>query len=110
MVSGPPGLGQGTIGGYNGFEDVGDARTCFSRMVRGLARIKEIAEHVESDQLGVEKCVKEFAEVSVEMIKAVGAVFEQEPLRFIDMVTAAGGTGAGEGGFSSMPRGSWSTG
>ncbi len=70
----PPRLREG----QGGFRDVGEARLSFMCMVKGLTRIKEISEHVEHDQLNIEKHVKELADVTPEMFKAGGAMAEQE--------------------------------
>ena len=88
-TGGPPGLG--------GFGDVGEARLNFNRMVRGMARLKEISENVFSDQLNIEKCVKELTDVTREMFMASGSMFEQEHLRFINLFAATGGGGHGGG-------------
>ena len=93
----PPGLAGAALG------EVGEARTNFNRMVKGMTRLKEISENVAGDQLQVEKYVKELSDVRTEMFRATGCMFEQEHLRFINMITAAGSGGAG-GGSSKYPR------
>ncbi len=45
------------------FGDVGEARLNFSRMVRGMARLREISENVLGDQLNTERHVKELTDV-----------------------------------------------
>ena len=88
-MSGPPSL--------VGFGEVGEARNNFNRMVRGMSRLKEISEHVEKDQLNLEKYVKELTDVCREMFMSTGAMFEQEHLRFINYFAATGGSGHGGG-------------
>ncbi len=85
----PPGLG--------GFGEVGEARLKFNRMVKGMARLKEISENVVADQLNIEKHVKELTDVVREMFMASGSMFEQEHLRFINLFAATGGGGHGGG-------------
>ena len=96
-TGGPPGLG--------GFGDVGEARLNFNRMVKGMTRLKEISENVETDQLIIEKYVKELMNVCKEMFMASGSMFEQEHLRFINMFAATGGGGYGGGGGHKFPKG-----
>jgi hypothetical protein len=49
--------------------------------------------------------VKELSEVSMEMLKVVGTVLEQEPLRFINMITAVGSSGGALGGQGRYAKG-----
>ena len=88
-VGGPPGLG--------GFGDVGEARLNFNRMVKGMTRLKEISENVETDQLNIEKYVKELTNVCKEMFMAAGSMFEQEHLRVFSLLEMTGGGGHGGG-------------
>ncbi len=102
VYSAPPALG--------GFRYVGEARRKnFNNMVAGMGRLRDISEHVESDQLNVERNVKEVSDVNMEIFRASGAMFKQEHLRFINMVTATGSGGANGGGFK-YTKGSWSDG
>ena len=96
----PPGLG--------GFGEVGEARVNFHKMVKGMSRLKEISENATGDQLNVEKYVKELSDVRTEMFRATGCMFEQEHLRFINMITAVGSGGTG-GAVPSTPGASWRT-
>ena len=88
-MSSPPGL--------DGFGDVGEARLNFNRMSQGMHRLKEIAENVESDQLNIEKYVKELTTVVREMFLSTGSMFQQENVRFLSMIAATGGGGYGGG-------------
>ena len=87
---------------------MGEARANFNRMVKGMTRLKEISENVAGDQLNVEKYIKELSDVCTEMFRATGCMFEQEHLRFINMITAVGSGGTGGGG-SKYPRSIWRT-
>ncbi len=69
-----------------------------------MSCVKEIAEYVEGYPLRVKKCVQELTNVCMEMLRAAGAMFEQEHLRFISMIIAAGWSGAGRGSFR-YPKG-----
>ena len=69
----------------------------FNRMVKGMARLKEIAENVETDQLNIEKYVKELTNVCQEMFMSVGSMFQQEHLRFFSLLAVTGGGGHGGG-------------
>ena len=84
-MSSPPGL--------DGFGDVGEARLNFNRMSQGMHRLKEIAENVESDQLDIEKYVKELTTVVREMFLSTGSMFQQENVRVFSMIAATGGGG-----------------
>ena len=88
-TGGPPGL--------EGFGEVGEARMNFNRMVKGMARLREIAENVETDQLNIEKYVKELTNVCQEMFMSVGSMFQQEHLRFFSLLAVTGGGGHGGG-------------
>ncbi len=94
----PPGLAGASLG------EVGEARTNFNRMVKCMTRLKEISENVAGDRSNLKKYVKELSDVCTDMFRTTGSVFEQECLRFINMVTAVGSGGAG-GGSSKYPRG-----
>ena len=98
-TGGPPGLG--------GFGDVGEARLNFNRMAKGMMRLKQISENVQTDQLNIEKYVKELTNVVREMFLSTGSMFQQEHLRFINYFAATGGVGYGGGGNSRKPL--WST-
>ncbi len=80
---------------------MGEARANFNRMIKGMTRLKEISENVAGGQLKVEKYVKELSDVCTKMFRATGCMFEQEHIRFINMVAAAGNgeTGGGARGF-----------
>ncbi len=67
-------------------------------MVVGMERSTEIKDHVESNVMNAEKYIKELAAGCKDMFRATGTIFEQEHVRFISMVTAVGGPGAGGGG------------
>jgi hypothetical protein len=83
----PPGLG--------GFGAVGDAPQCYAELIKVISRVEEIAVHVETDSVNVEKYVKEVALMAGKLGRVVGRMFEEEHLRFISMYTAAGSsTGA----------------
>ena len=88
-VGGPPGL--------DGFGDVGEARMNFNRMVKGMSRLREISENVETDQLNIEKYVKELTNVCQEMFMSTGSMFQQEHLRFFGLLAVTGGGGHGGG-------------
>ncbi len=92
----PPWLG--------GFGEVGEAKLNFHKMVKGMSRMKEMSDNVARDQLNVAKYVKELSDVCMEMVRATGAMFEQEHLRFINMFAAIGGCGQGGGGHR-FPKG-----
>jgi len=62
-----------------------------------MHRLKEIAENVESDQLNIEKYVKELTTVVREMFLSTGSMFQQESVRFSSMIAATGGGGYGGG-------------
>ncbi len=79
-----------------GFGDVGEARLNFNRMAKDMMRLMEISENVETDQLNIEKYVKELANVVREMFLSTGSMLEQEHSRFISMFAA---TGVGDEGF-----------
>jgi hypothetical protein len=64
----PPGLGRG------GFVEMREARNCFYRMVSEKERLSQIAKHVESDVLNMEKYVKKMAGVCKELFRATGAM------------------------------------
>jgi hypothetical protein len=83
----------------------------FNRMSQGMHRLKEIAENVESDQLNIEKYVKELTTVVREMFLSTGSMFQQENVRVFSMIaaTGGGGYGGGHGGGASTRRPSWST-
>ena len=57
----------------DGFGDVGEARMNFNRMVKGMSRLREISENVETDQLNIVKYVKELTNVCQEMFMSVGS-------------------------------------
>ncbi len=66
-----------------------------------MHRLKQIESHVEADGINVEKYTKEMANVCWDMFRAVGAMFEQEHLRTINLLssynTGATGGKAGKG-------------
>ena len=68
---------EGLFNERRGFGDVGDSALCYDRVVKGMKRLKDIEENVESDTLNLEKYVKEMAKVSHEIIGACGRLFEQ---------------------------------
>ena len=80
----PPGLGA------RGFGDVGQTCLNFNKMVAGMNSLKEISDRVDGDHLNVDTYVKELTDLKTEMFRAVGAMFEQEHVRFVSMITAAG--------------------
>ncbi len=82
------------LGDQGGFGGVGEAGVCLQTMARLMRRLGEIRDHVKADGINVEKYVKELTVVTIDLVKACGMMFEQEPLRFIAMITAAGGTGS----------------
>ena len=47
----------------DGFGDVGEARMNFNRMAEGMSRLRKISENVDTDQLNIEKYVKELTNV-----------------------------------------------
>ena len=69
----------------------------FDKMVRGMAKLKEISENLLGNQLNTERYVKELTDVVREMFLASGSMFQQEHLRFINMFAAAGSGGKGGG-------------
>ncbi len=89
--------------------DVGEARFNFNRMVKGMARLKDISEHVLGDQLNIERYVKELTDFCREMFRASGSMFEQEHLRFINLFAATGGGGSEAEAATNSRRPSWST-
>ena len=93
-TGGPPGL--------EGFGEVGEARINFNRMSKGMARLQEISENVEADQLNVELYVKELTNVVKEMFLSTGSMFQQELLRFFGLLAATGG--GGHGGRTRFPK------
>ena len=86
----PPGLG----GGAGGFGDVGQAAVNYQEMVWGVKRFSDIETHEEADAINVEKYVKELSKVCWDMFRATGTMFEQEHLRFINVLAAIGGNGS----------------
>jgi hypothetical protein len=67
-------------------------------MVQGMTRLMEISDNVAGDQLNVEKYVKELSDVGAEMFRETGCLFDQEHLRFINVIAAVGSGGTGGGG------------
>ncbi len=90
----PPGLGGG-VG--RGFGDVGQAPVNYQEMVKGMKRFKDIENNVETGSFKMEKYVKELPKVCWDILRATGAMFEQEHLNFINMF-AATGSGGSRGG------------
>ena len=68
----------------------------FGKMVRGMARLKDISENVLGDQLNTERYVKELTDVVREMFMASGPMFQQEHLRFITALQARDASRAAE--------------
>ena len=64
-------------------------------MAFALGRLSEIRDNVETDMLMTEKYVKELATMLIKITKAIGRMFEQEPLRFMAMHAASGGSKTG---------------
>ncbi len=62
-----------------------------------MKRFKDNENNVETDSSNMEKYVKELSEVCWDMVRATGAMFEQEHLSFMNMFTAAGSGGNGGG-------------
>ncbi len=77
-----------------GFGDVREARICFNGIAVAVERLKQIEESVEHDAVKTDKYVKEFAMLCRNMFRAAGALFEQEHLIFVIMVSAVGSSGA----------------
>ncbi len=69
----PPGLGRGT----SGFGEVGQAAFNYQEMVKGMKRLKDIENNVETDSINMEKYVKELPKVCCDMFRATGTIFEQ---------------------------------
>ncbi len=63
-----------------------------------MERLTQIEKNAENDQLNIEKYVKELTSVSREMFNATGAMFEQERLRLISIITASRSGGPNGGG------------
>ena len=87
-MSNPPGLG-----GFG--SDVGESQECYQNLAFALGRLSEIRDNVESDMLLTETYVKELASMVIKITKAIGRMFEQEPLRFMAMHAASGGSKTG---------------
>ncbi len=83
---------------------MGEARSNFNTMVKGMTSLKERSENVAGDQLNVEQYVKELSDVCTEMFRSTACMFEQEHLRFIKITAAAGKSGTGGGCGSVTPR------
>ncbi len=62
-------------------------------------------DNVEADSINVEKYFKELAISMIDMTKARGRMFEQEPLRMINMVSAINTSGLGGGGWAGFTKG-----
>ncbi len=93
----PPGLGAA------GFGDVGQARVFCEAMVQGMMRLRDIDTNVEQDTVNSEKYINELLNVCWEMFWVLGAMFEQEHLRFVNMFVAArDGSGAGRSKFEKV--------
>ncbi len=58
-----------------------------------MSRLKEIEENAEHDTINSEMYIKELSKVCWDMFRARGAMFDEEHLRFINMITAAGSNG-----------------
>ncbi len=56
-------------------------------MVKGVSRLRERSENATGDELNAEKHVKELTDVCAEMLRAPGAFFERDHLRFINAPT-----------------------
>ena len=79
MAGAPPGLGVSFV--ECPFGDVGQAQECYSKMVSGLMRMKQIEGAVVSDSMNAEKYIMELAKTTHSVFMAVGAMFQQENLR-----------------------------
>ncbi len=77
------------LGGFGG--DVGESQECYEKLAFALRRLSEIIDNVESDSLNTEGYVKELESMVIKVTKSIGRMFEQEPLRFMAMHTAASG-------------------
>ncbi len=62
-------------------------------MVELISRFKDIEGHIERDIRKADKYIQELPKESQEMSKAMGRMFEQDHLRFIAMISAAGKSG-----------------
>ncbi len=68
-------------------------------MSAGMERLTQIEENVENDQLNIEMYEKQLTSVCREMFQAAGAMFDQEHLHFISMITVSRSGGSNEGGY-----------
>ncbi len=59
---------------------MGASRANFNKMVKGMAKLKEISGNVARDQLNVERYVKELSDACTKMFRAPGCMFEPEHL------------------------------
>ena len=78
--------GAGVPPGLGGFGEVGEAKFNFHKMVKGTSGMKKISESIAVDPLNVEKYAKGLSDACMEMFGATGTMFEQEHLRFINML------------------------
>ncbi len=67
----------------------------YQEMFKGMKRLKDNENNVETDSINIGKYVKELSKVCWGMFRVTGAMFEQENLRFINMFAAAGSGGNG---------------
>ena len=90
-MAGPPGV--------DGFGDVGQARMNFNRMSQGMVKLQVIADTVDTEvNINTEQFVKELAEVVREMFMSTGSMFQQEYMRFQNLLAGTGGGGHGGSG------------
>ncbi len=85
---------------------MGLSGACYHELAVFIQRLEEVAHHLESDGLNIEKYVTWISAMSGELGGVVGRVAEQEHLRYMAVLTAAGGMGGPGGqGNQSLTRG-----
>ena len=79
MAGGLPRLGVSFV--ECPFGDVGQAQECYTKMVNGLTKIKEIEGAVLADSMNTDKYIMELAKCTHNVFMAVGTMFQQETLK-----------------------------
>ncbi len=89
----------------SGLGDVGQAAVNYQGMVKGMWKLKDLEAHAEVDAINIERYLRDLSKVCWDMFRATGAMSEQEHLRLISMITAAGQNGGGKGGTHGYSKG-----
>ncbi len=76
------------------FGRVGDPLECYNVIEGGVVTLGDRRDHVEAISMNIEKYFRELARASIEIPWAAGRMFEQEHLRFINLITAVNAGGS----------------